>query len=162
SGRPIVGVPWEDSGVGTPSSIDTKSFGESALPGCGGRALALSARDLLEPPQGLDVIVEVQDAVHGVQHHHVSAEPTPAVGRPPAAAAQPWGSALCMGSQPSMPNFAGSRPNVLSCSRNAASFCSACASAAMIGIQPSPSRAARDMTASDEPPNQIGIGRCTG
>jgi hypothetical protein len=30
----------------------------------------------------------------------------------------------------------------------------------MIGIQPSPSRAARLTTASDEPPNQIGIG-CT-
>src|SRR5215475_8951159 len=45
------------------------------------RGLALSARDLLEPPQGLDVIVEVQDAVHGVQHHHAGAESTPAVGR---------------------------------------------------------------------------------
>src|SRR6516164_8970481 len=43
-------VPWEDSGVGTPSSIDKKLFGEWALPGCGVHALALSARDLLEPP----------------------------------------------------------------------------------------------------------------
>jgi hypothetical protein len=32
----------------------------------------------------------------------------------------------------------------------------------MIGIQPSPSRAARFKVASEEPPNQIGIGRCTG
>ena len=32
----------------------------------------------------------------------------------------------------------------------------------MIGIQPSPSRAARVTAASDDPPNQIGIGRCTG
>jgi hypothetical protein len=65
-----------------------------------------------------------------------------------------------MRSQPSIPNFVGSRPNDLSCSFNAASFCSACASAAMIGIQPSPSRAARVTAASDEPPNQMGIGCC--
>jgi hypothetical protein len=32
----------------------------------------------------------------------------------------------------------------------------------MIGIQPSPIRAARFSTASEEPPNQTGIGRCTG
>ena len=57
-----------------------------------------------------------------------------------------------MRSQPSIPNVAGSRPNDLSCSLNAPSFCSACASAAMIGIQPSPSRAARVTAASDEPP----------
>src|SRR5262249_47833201 len=82
--------------------------------------------------------------------------------QPSAAAAQPCGSGLCMRSQASMPNLAGSRPNDLSCSFNAASFCSACVSAAMIGIQPSPSRAARRTAASDEPPNQIGIGRCTG
>ncbi len=66
-----------------------------------------------------------------------------------------------MRSQPSIPNFA-VRPNDLSCSFNAASFCYACASAAMIGIQPSPSRAARATAASDEPPNQMGIGRCMG
>src|SRR5215475_14246124 len=40
--------------------------------------------------------------------------------QPSAAAAQPWGSGLGMRSQPSMPNLAGSRPNDLSCSRNAA------------------------------------------
>ena len=67
-----------------------------------------------------------------------------------------------MRSQPSIPNVAGSRPNDLSCSLNAPSFCSACASAAMIGIQPSPSRAARVTAPSDDPPNQIGIGRCAG
>ena len=82
--------------------------------------------------------------------------------QPCAAAAQSWGSLLCIRSQPSIPNFAGSRPNDLSCSLNASSFCSACASAAMIGIQPSPSWAARRTAASDEPPNQMGIGRCTG
>ena len=112
-----MGVPWEDSGVGTPSSIDTKSFGDWALPGCGVHALALSARDLLEPPQGLDVPVEIQDAVHGIQHHHVSTESTPTVRR-----SRPiLGARLCMRSQPSMPNFAGSRPNDLSCSLNAPS-----------------------------------------
>ena len=67
-----------------------------------------------------------------------------------------------MRSQASTPNLAESRPNDLSCSLNARSFCSACASGAMIGIQPSPSRAARVTTATEEPPNQIGIGRCTG
>src|SRR5499425_2214008 len=89
------GVPWEDSGIATPSSIDSEN---DSADGCRqlrrarapraearcewrARGLALSARDLLEPPQGLDVIVEVQDAVHGVQHHHVSAESTPAVRR---------------------------------------------------------------------------------
>jgi len=61
-----------------------------------------------------------------------------------------------------MPNLEGSRPKDLSCSLNASSFCPAAASGAMIGIQPSPSLAARVMAASDEPPNQIGIGRCTG
>ena len=34
--------------------------------------ITLSARDLLEPSQALDVVVDVPDAVHGVQHHHVS------------------------------------------------------------------------------------------
>src|SRR5262249_27614190 len=40
---------------------------------------ALSARDFLEPPQGLDVIVEVRDAIHGVQDPQAGAESTPAV-----------------------------------------------------------------------------------
>jgi len=34
--------------------------------------MTLSARDLLEASQALDVVVDVRDAVHGVQHHHVS------------------------------------------------------------------------------------------
>jgi hypothetical protein len=43
--------------------------------------LTLSDCDLFEPAQGLDVIIDVRDAVHGVQHHHAGAEPTPAVRR---------------------------------------------------------------------------------
>src|SRR6516162_4161710 len=82
--------------------------------------------------------------------------------QPSAAAVQACSSGLCMRSQASIPNLAESRPNDLSCSLNAPSFCSACSSGAMIGIQPSPSRAARVTTASEEPPNQIGIGRRTG
>jgi hypothetical protein len=58
-----------------------------------------------------------------------------------------------------MPNLAGSRPNGLSCSLNIRSFCSACASVAMIGIQPSPSRAARSLVGpvglSGESPEQL-------
>ena len=48
------------------------------------RNMTLSPRDLIELPQGLDMVVHVRDAVHGVQHHHVRAQPTPAVrcGRP--------------------------------------------------------------------------------
>jgi hypothetical protein len=38
----------------------------------GVNVMTLSARDLLEASQALDVVVDVRDAVHGVQHHHVS------------------------------------------------------------------------------------------
>jgi hypothetical protein len=37
------------------------------------RNMTLSPRNLIEPAQGLDVVDDVRDAVHRVQHHHVSA-----------------------------------------------------------------------------------------
>src|SRR6516162_33130 len=48
------------------------------------RCDVLSAADscnLFESPQRLDVRIDACDAVHGVQHHHTGAEPTPAVRR---------------------------------------------------------------------------------
>src|SRR6266550_5250713 len=42
--------------------------------------LTLSDDDFFEASQSLDVIIEAGHAVHGVQHHHAGAEPTPAVG----------------------------------------------------------------------------------
>ena len=55
-----------------------------------------------------------------------------------------------MRSQASMPNLASSRPNDLSCSRKSPSACPARASGFMIGIHPSPSRAARVRTATGD------------
>jgi hypothetical protein len=111
----------------------------------------LSACDLLEPPQRLDVIVEAADAVHGVEHHQVGAEPTPAVGR-----GRPGLRVRITHAQPALDAEA------LGVASERLELLSVCASGAMIGIQPSPSRAARVTAASDDPPNQIGIGRCTG
>ena len=78
----------------------------------------------------------------------------PSLRHPSAEAAQRCGSGASMRSQASMPNLAWSRPNDLSCSRKRPSACSARASGIMIGIHPSPSRAARVRTASDEPPTR--------
>src|SRR4030095_14366075 len=39
----------------------------------------LSARHLLKPTQGFDLIIEPGDAIHRIEHHYVGAEPPPAV-----------------------------------------------------------------------------------
>src|ERR1700730_11526947 len=39
----------------------------------------LFARDFLEAPQGLDLLIELRHAVHGIEHHHLGAETLPAL-----------------------------------------------------------------------------------
>src|SRR5262249_49949206 len=39
-----------------------------------------SARYLLEAAQGFDLLIEGWHAVHGIEHHHLGAEPLPALG----------------------------------------------------------------------------------
>jgi hypothetical protein len=47
-------------------SLQTRNCASPKSPALAPRGLPLSARDLLEPPQGLDVPVEIRNAVHGI------------------------------------------------------------------------------------------------
>ena len=119
--------------------------------------VAYFGRDFLEAPQGLDLPIELRHTIHRIEHHDLGAETLPAM--------RGGGPKLRVGFvnaqpafEPELGRIASERLQMLA---QSASFGSA-ASGDRIGIQPSPMRAARLTTASDDPPNQIGIGRWIG